>query len=229
MTATLELQGPSDRFTVCPSCRRDVRVTDDELRIGKSFCAACGHRFVVTERLVGDAPYRSLVTVMTEGGRPRDARVIVREGGAIALLAPPGHGSGSLISLLGTASLILNIIYSGWFTPWPFLLLYFVYGDFRRPWTGRDGKRLRIERRGDSRVFRSGPLGLHRQRVPIGEITDISVSSTASALVRFALRDGESVDVRVGWLVGSETVAWLQGQLTEMAARPAAAQLEPPK
>src|SRR5215470_13510906 len=53
-----------ERLVKCPSCTREIRVTEEELLDKRGFCARCDARFdLLPEMFLGDGPNRSLEVV----------------------------------------------------------------------------------------------------------------------------------------------------------------------
>ncbi len=220
MTAT---RRAGDRLTACPSCGRDVRITDDELVVGRSFCAACGQRFAVEEKTVGESPFRALAIIEVDGTRPPDARIAVRADGAIDVFAR----SATQRTALGLAGMTLTVACLAWVawalslgtrTDWGFLLMSGVAGlsCLSAAWAAA-GSRERIRLDADTLVLTTGPFGLRKRRIPVRDIDRISVDpGPGGNVVGMTLRGGEKVGIAASYPVPAQAAAWLHSRLTEM-------------
>jgi hypothetical protein len=209
---------PGDRLTVCPSCGRDVRVTDDELAVGRSFCAACGQRFAVEEKTVGESPFRAIATIQADDTRPPDARIAVRPDGAIDVFARSATrrtalGLGGMALITASGAFAAWTLFSGR-PDWGFLLMLGVSlpSLCAAAWAAA-GSHERIRLDGDTLVLATGPFGLRKRRIPVREIDRISIEGN---VVSLTLRSGDRVGIAANCRVPAQATAWLHARLTEM-------------
>lgn len=210
------LRRATDRFTECPSCRREARVTDDELAAGRSFCAACGERFAVTEENIGDSPHRTSAMIQADKTRPppnmavrEDRSIVVTERGARGRTAMNLAGLAYIVYAF--ASLALkgsSLIYAGVVAACFLPLTWLLYGT-------RDV----IRRDGDNLVIARGPGGVWKRRIPIADIEGITADADPAHLrraVTLTRRRGKRVVIARNRVGSDAEATWLTSHLNDL-------------
>ena len=207
-----------DRLASCPTCARDVRVTDDELTVGRSFCAACGERFLVEHTTIGDSPLRALALIEVHHERAPDTRMAVRPDGAIDLYARSASrrtlfGLGMAASCAGMVALALSNPQGV-----SVVTLLGLPGVAAAAWSAL-ASRERVLVEGDTLVVATGPLGLRRRRFPVRDLEGVTIEPGQLGLgsvVTLTLRGRGRVSLGTGFRLTPQSAERLKARLTEL-------------